>query len=89
MAVTATGTDVDSLCSAARDVTRHIGALVDELVTLRHPHGQAATPNPALLEKQIARIRDQILLLSSVVEDIARHEAGYGGSHQGGVAAAD
>lgn len=63
---------VDTLCRTARDIARTIAGLADELAALRHPHAPA-TPSRELILKQIAKLQDQTVLLSSVLADIARH----------------
>ncbi len=64
---------VDTLCQTARDISRHLMAMCDELAALRHPHAPAK-PSRDAIAKQICKIQDQVTLLHSVVEDIARHE---------------
>lgn len=70
---TAEHASVDTLTRTAREISRQIAALTDELAGLRHPRGPEK-PSAELIRKQINKIEDQIALLSSVVRDIAARE---------------
>jgi hypothetical protein len=60
--------NIDALCHSARDISRHIAGMSDELLSIHHN----ATEGSDLVARQINKIRDQIALLSAVVEDIAK-----------------
>ena len=63
-----------ALCGAAHDITRQISALVDEINMREHPRqGGVQHGN---VRKVILRMRDQITLLTGVVDDLDRLEAG-------------
>ena len=59
--------NIEALCHTARDISRHIAGMSDELLSLHH-----ASADSELVPRQINKIRDQITLLRAVVEDIAR-----------------
>jgi hypothetical protein len=61
----------DSLAAAARDISRHIAGLADELL---HLHHSRAGSTEKLVDQQLNKIRDQIALLSAVVDDLAKAE---------------
>jgi hypothetical protein len=61
--------NIDALCHTARDISRHIAGMADELLSIHHANTNA---DSELVPRQINKIRDQIALLSAVVEDIAR-----------------
>ncbi len=61
----------DALAAAARDISRHIAGLADELL---HMHHGSAPTVPAAVDKVLHRIRDQIALLSAVVDDLSKAE---------------
>ena len=61
--------NIDALCHSARDISRHIAGMADELLSIHHA---ATTGDSEMVPRQINKIRDQIALLSAVVEDIAR-----------------
>ena len=63
--------NIDALCHTARDISRHIAGMADELLSLHHASANAGADSE-LVPRQINKIRDQIALLSAVVEDIAR-----------------
>jgi hypothetical protein len=60
--------NIDALCHSARDISKHIAGMADELLSIHHANGEGSSD---LVPKQINKIRDQISLLSAVVEDIA------------------
>jgi uncharacterized protein YigA (DUF484 family) len=61
----------DALAGTTRDISRHIAGLADELLYMHHNRaGNAAS----LVSRQIDKIRDQIALLSAVVNDLAQAE---------------
>jgi len=63
----------DALASATRDISRHIAGLSDELMHMHHNRvGDTAT----LISRQLDKIRDQIALLTAVVNDLAIAEKG-------------
>ncbi len=63
-----------TLCNAAHDITRQISTLLDEINLREHPrHGEVQHEN---VRKAILRMRDQITLLTGVVNDLDRLEAG-------------
>jgi hypothetical protein len=64
--------NTDALVTAARDISRHIAGLADELLHLRHPVGEV---NPQLVHAQINKLRDQSALLTAVIGDIAKSES--------------
>jgi hypothetical protein len=64
----------NTLCRAARDTSQHIGGLVDELTLLRHAETKVDEASHKLVERQVARIRDQLALLSSLVDRIEKLE---------------
>jgi hypothetical protein len=68
--------DCDALCNAARDISRHIAGMAEELVVLRHARQPGGEPSHKLIEKQINRMRDQVALLGTVMNDIERLECG-------------
>jgi hypothetical protein len=61
----------DALASATRDISRHIAGLADELL---HLHHNRAGNTESLVSRQLDKIRDQIALLSAVVNDLAQAE---------------
>jgi hypothetical protein len=61
----------DALATATRDISRHIAGLADELL---HMHHSRVDGTPALIDHQLDKIRDQIALLTAVVNDLARVE---------------
>jgi hypothetical protein len=61
----------DALAHAARDISRHIAGLSDELLHLHH--GKAGD-TALLVDRTLDKIRDQIALLTAVVDDLARAE---------------
>jgi hypothetical protein len=61
----------DALASATRDISRHIAGLADELIHMHH--NRAGTAN-SVVSHQLDKIRDQIALLSAVVNDLAQAE---------------
>jgi hypothetical protein len=61
----------DALARTARDVSRHIAGLADELLALHHNPVGDTRP---LIDRALDRMRDQIALLSAVVDDLARAE---------------
>ena len=63
----------DALASATRDISRHIAGLADELL---HLHHNRVSDTSVLIPRQLDRIRDQIALLSAVVNDLAAAEKG-------------
>jgi hypothetical protein len=63
--------NTDALATAARDISRHIAGLADELLHLRHPVGDVSA---TLVHAQINKLRDQAALLTAVVADIAKSE---------------
>ena len=65
--------NTDALITAARDISRHIAGLADELLHLRHP--ASTPPSAAVLHAQINKLKDQAALLTAVVGDIARSES--------------
>ncbi len=73
--VEAQDANLDALCKATADIGRHIAGLAEELTALRHPHAPSP-PSHELVTRQINKIRDQVALLTAVVDDIARKEAG-------------
>jgi hypothetical protein len=66
---TTSDVNIDALCHSARDISKHIAGMADELLSIHHANTDGASD---LAAKQINKIRDQISLLSAVVEDIAR-----------------
>jgi hypothetical protein len=61
----------DALAAATRDISRHIAGLADELLHLHHNRvGDTST----MIARQLDKIRDQIALLSAVVNDLAAAE---------------
>jgi uncharacterized protein YigA (DUF484 family) len=63
----------DALASATRDISRHIAGLADELL---HLHHNRVADTATLIPRQLDKIRDQIALLSAVVNDLAAAEKG-------------
>jgi uncharacterized protein YigA (DUF484 family) len=61
----------DALAAATRDISRHIAGLADELL---HLHHNRVGDTAALVDRQLDKIRDQIALLSAVVNDLAKVE---------------
>ncbi|HTZ71453.1 MAG TPA: hypothetical protein VMB71_12435 [Acetobacteraceae bacterium] len=61
----------DALAAAARDISRHIAGLADELL---HLHHNRAGDTEGLVDRQLDKLRDQIALLTAVVNDLARAE---------------
>lgn len=64
-----TDTSLEALCHTARDISRHIAGMTDELLSMRSADPEHKSE---VSRKQVDKIRDQIALLSSIVEDIAR-----------------
>ncbi len=69
-----TGPDLntDALVSAARDISKHIAGLADELQHLRHPVGEVSHTG---VHAQINKLKDQAALLTAVINDIAKSES--------------
>jgi hypothetical protein len=65
----ATTTSFDALCHSVRDISRHIAGMAEELQSIQHASTGVSSD---MVPRQINKIRDQITLLSAVVEDIAR-----------------
>jgi hypothetical protein len=63
----------DALASATRDISRHIAGLADELL---HIHHNRVGDTSTMINRQLDKIRDQIALLSAVVNDLAAAEKG-------------
>jgi hypothetical protein len=61
----------DALAAATRDISRHIAGLADELL---HMHHSRVDGTDSLIDQQLNKIRDQIALLTAVVNDLARVE---------------
>lgn len=61
----------DALATAARDISRHIAGLADELLSMHHAR---SGPDAVRIDLQLDRLRDQIALLTAVVNDLARAE---------------
>jgi hypothetical protein len=61
--------DADGLCTAARDIARHIAGLAEELSALRHMTGGE---NAKLVDRQLVKLRDQTTLLTAVVGDLEK-----------------
>ncbi len=61
----------DSLATAARDISRHIAGLADELLHMHHANGGT---RESAIDHQLDKLRDQIALLTAVVNDLARAE---------------
>ena len=67
-----------TLCNAAQETTRQINALLDELKMREHPrHGGVEHD---MVRRTILRVRDQITLLTSVVNDLDQLETLAGSS---------
>ena len=69
--MTTTPKTPDALAAAARDISRHIAGLADELL---HMHHNPAGPTPGTVDHVLHKIKDQIALLSAVVDDLAKAE---------------
>jgi hypothetical protein len=61
----------DALAHAAHDISRHIAGLADELLHLHHSKAGDTAP---LVDRTLDKMRDQIALLTAVVDDLARAE---------------
>ena len=61
----------DSLAAAVRDISRHIAGLADELL---HLHHSRVSSTEKLVDQQLNKMKDQIALLSAVVNDLAKAE---------------
>ena len=61
----------DALAAAARDISRHIAGLADELL---HLHHSRTSSTEKLVDQQLNKMKDQIALLSAVVNDLAKAE---------------
>lgn len=61
----------DALASAVRDISRHIAGMADEL---HHLHHAKPGTTAKLVDQQIHKMRDQIALLSAVMDDLAKAE---------------
>ena len=65
-----------TLCNAAQDITRQISSLMDELKRREQPrHGGVEHDQ---VRKAILRVRDQIMLLTGVVNELDQLESGTG-----------
>ncbi len=61
--------DSDALCHAARDISRHIAGMAEELSHLQHAAGGASQ---TLVDRQLIQMRDQVTLLSAVISDLEK-----------------
>jgi hypothetical protein len=61
----------DALAAAVRDISRHIAGLADELL---HLHHSRTSSTEKLVDQQLNKMKDQIALLSAVVNDLAKAE---------------
>ena len=61
--------DSDALCNAARDISRHIAGMAEELSHLRHASGGESQ---TLVDRQLIQMRDQVTLLSAVIGDLEK-----------------
>jgi hypothetical protein len=61
----------DALAAAARDISRHIAGLADELL---HMHHSSTPASQGVVDKVLTKIKDQIVLLSAVVDDLSKAE---------------
>jgi hypothetical protein len=64
--------NTDALVTAARDISKHIAGLADELLHLRHPVGDVSA---TIVHAQINKLKDQAALLTAVINDIAKSES--------------
>ena len=61
----------DALATAARDISKHIAGLADELMYMHQSRTDATAKN---VDHQLHKIKDQIALLSAVVDDLTKAE---------------
>jgi hypothetical protein len=61
----------DALAAAARDISRHISGLADELL---HLHHSTTGSTEKVVDQVLHKIKDQIALLSAVVDDLSKAE---------------
>ncbi|HTR18295.1 MAG TPA: hypothetical protein VMI52_14865 [Acetobacteraceae bacterium] len=64
----------DTLCRAGRDTSHHIAGLMDELSMLHHAHPLGEKRDHKVIDHQVARVRDQLTLLSKIVDRIEKEE---------------
>jgi hypothetical protein len=62
----------ETLTAAARDTARHITGLLEELAHIHSSRG--ANTERTAEDRQIDKIKDQIALLSAVVNDLSKAE---------------
>jgi hypothetical protein len=62
----------EALTAAARDTSRHITGLLDELHQIHNSRG--ANAERTAEDRQIDKIKDQIALLTAVVNDLSKAE---------------
>lgn len=64
-----TESSFEALCHSARDISRHIAGMAEELLSMRHADPDQ---NSEMAARQVAKMRDQATLLDAVLRDIAK-----------------